>query len=97
MANQKKVVERKLSPLELGECLQNVSGACRIHRQLEAHDSANVNCYEMGSAIIQLANEGYDLYSRQNRLELIFGVFWEQLGARRYCVYAIFDNLWVDR
>jgi len=40
-----------------------------IQHQLRAHDSANVNYYETGSAIIELANEAYALYLRQNRQE----------------------------
>lgn len=38
-----------------------------IQHQLTAHDSANVNYYETGSAIIELANEAYDLYLQRNR------------------------------
>ena len=40
-----------------------------IQHRLKAHDSANVYYYETGSAIIELANEAYNLYLRQNKQE----------------------------
>ena len=40
-----------------------------IQIKLKAHDSANVNYYETGSAIIELANDAYDIYLQENRKE----------------------------
>ena len=40
-----------------------------VRHKIKAHESANVNYYQTGSEILELANQAYDMYLEQNRQE----------------------------
>ena len=43
-----------------------------IRHRIKAHESANLNYYETGTEILELANRAYSLYLRQDRREQSF-------------------------
>jgi len=69
-----KSYEDKLSDLISEELWQRKStewenDLINIRGQIKAHESANLDYYQTGSAILELAKSSYGLYLRQNRQE----------------------------